>query len=908
MVHVSIPALTILLVLVGQASAQGIKGDSAILVLCNASDPNQSWNIRTGATWGDPNTLVANYARDPYAHCLDVADRDTGDNVAVRGWKCCCKGLPICGDCKDEVDNYNQDYILDSATSRVLTGVKMGKKCLVPSDNFPTVGSHIETLSCDFAMYSGGNYIVYSSEAPHLRLGSNSSLCLGTYADAPSPPPPPPPSIPQACLPGSNESSLPFCNMSLPLEDRVADLVQRMQLNEKVTQLIGGIGGGTTVGIPRLGVPQYQYHSEGLHGLRDSCKYKLYSNLFPQVTAMAATGNLTLINAMASHMGDEARAFNNFLKGETNSIGGGLNYWSPTINVGRDPRWGRFQESVSEDPWLNGAYAAQFVKGFQGANDGVPYVKAAACCKHFYAYSLENSDGFSRHTFNAIVSPRDLTETYHPAFAMCMGAQPEQIMCSYNEVNGVPTCLDGKAQNGYLRQDLGFGGLIVSDCDAIGDAYKSHHYVSSAAEATAKGILAGCDLDCGSTYQASNIMSALNSKLMNESDLDKALHNVFRMRFKLGMFDDPAKNKYKSISTGVMGAAPALTLQAAQEALVLLKNDKKMLPLADGVSVAIIGPTANDTQVLMGGKGDYCPQHIESLCEGLVNRSKGTVTCSASLNDESMQMAQDADVVFAAVGGVLSHEGNDRTAITLPADQITLINQLYKQYADKLVLVLVNGEPLALDDLPGISTIIQALEGGENAGTAFAQMVFGDFSPSGMLPFTMYQSNYVNKVNMTDMTMRPNAMGSPGKTYRFYTDTPTFPFAFTTTYTTWNFSFATMPPASASVETLRKGIVVDIKVSNTGNMDAQHPIPIFVKQLNNPTAPRKSLVGLAKVMVPKQSSVTVSVNTSEYPGSCAFCVVGLDGTTTIPVGGSFQVSVGNAMDDYVTPATIKVTA
>ena len=259
--------------------------------------------------------------------------------------------------------------------------------------------------------------------------------CAGPKAPTPAPPAPPPlPPAPHVtpCYENSTLARLPYCSTSLQPEARARDLVARMTLDEKVRQLDHG---GENA-VPRLGVARYQYHSEGVHGVRTACKDMAGVNttLFPQVVGMAATGNLSLIRAMAAVMSTEARALNNLANGTVFSQGAGLNYWGPTMNIGRDPRWGRFQESVSECPWLNGAYAAEFVAGMQvgaaGGGEASQHVKIAACCKHYYAYSLENWQGFTRHNFDARVSARDLAETYLPAFRACAAAGVEQVMCS----------------------------------------------------------------------------------------------------------------------------------------------------------------------------------------------------------------------------------------------------------------------------------------------------------------------------------------------------------------------------------------------------------------------------------------------------------------------------------------------
>ena len=360
------------LVLLAAAAVPARGTGGATVAPCDAGSAAQAWRLRAG--WGQPATLV-NLAGSGEPQCLDVADRSKRAGAAVRSWNCCCdpesgladaNGTSVCGSpgrkppCGDTKDNYNQIYELNSQ-GQLTTGKVMGEKCLVL-----TPAGAIQTADCTA---SATKWEYTASESPPLRLAANRSMCLSTSGSGsgggrPSPDPEGPVEpVPQACT-TPNTSKLPFCNAQLSTDKRVADLLQRLTTEEKLTQLIGGIGGGVTVGVRDL-FPPYQYHSEGLHGLRSTCGLNkngpaqqpgtLYSTLFPQVTAMAATGNLTLIKAMGAHMGDEARAVNNYMQGNTVAKGGGLDYWGPTMNIGRDPRWGRTQESVSEDPFLNGA-------------------------------------------------------------------------------------------------------------------------------------------------------------------------------------------------------------------------------------------------------------------------------------------------------------------------------------------------------------------------------------------------------------------------------------------------------------------------------------------------------------------------------------------------------------------------
>jgi hypothetical protein len=325
----------------------GAAASNAGVAPCDAEDPAQAWSLRLTGSWGESATLVNVAEAEP--QCLDVANRRKGPGVLVRSWRCCCAGLKttagtdVCGrhPCGDIKDNYNQVYVL-STDGHLTTGKVMGEMCL----SIKHAGV-IETEACDA---TSTKWIYSATQQPPLRLAANTSMCL-TAKDSPSgPSPAPDPERPvepvaQACT-APNTTGLPFCDRSLATAVRVKDLLGRLALGEKLTQLIGGIGGGVTPGIRDL-FPPYQYHSEGLHGLRSTCGLgshgparnhtQLFSTLFPQVTAMAATGNLELVKTMAAHMAEEARAVNNYMEGNTVGKGGGLDYWGPTMNVARDP-------------------------------------------------------------------------------------------------------------------------------------------------------------------------------------------------------------------------------------------------------------------------------------------------------------------------------------------------------------------------------------------------------------------------------------------------------------------------------------------------------------------------------------------------------------------------------------------
>jgi hypothetical protein len=479
------------------------------------------------------------------------------------------------------------------------------------------------------------------------------------------------------------------------------------------------------------------------------------------------------------------------------------------------------------------------------------------------------------------------------------------------------TCLDGDAQNGWLRGKLGYRGLIVSDCDAVGDAWRSHKYCDSAANATALGIKHGCDQDCGSTYKAANLQGALSAGLLSESDVDVALGRIMTMRFNLGMFDGSAVPYTRiPIETTMNSAAgQKAALAAARESIVLLKNSKRTLPLDEtalrGRTVLMIGPPGGDARVLMGGKSDYCPEHSVSLFEGLqarANASGFTALYAPTLTAAVEAQLRSAAAVLLTVGGVLGSEGRDRVNISLPAPQPAMVESVIaalgpRGVADKLVLVLVNGEPVAIDQFePRIGAIVEAMEGGQAGGTALADVLFGDVSPSAMLPFTMVEADFVNQVKMDDMSMRPNAgTGSPGKTYRFYNKKPTFVFGFGLSYVDWGLAWGKpMPAGTQSVAALHGGLAFPVTVTNRGNSKLRLASPAGkIVQLyititkGHDSPPHRSLVALEKVFLRTGASAEVALHTAAFNGTCAFCVVDAQGTPQIQPGYAYELTVGD---------------
>jgi beta-glucosidase len=392
-----------------------------------------------------------------------------------------------------------------------------------------------------------------------------------------------------ACTEKKENETLPFLNAELGIDNRVNDLVSRMTLEEKIGQMVND-----APAIERLGVPKYNWWSEGLHGVARAG----LATVFPQAIGLGATWDQDLLYQVSTAIADEARAkHSNFIKKDKRFIYQGLTLWSPNINIFRDPRWGRGQETYGEDPYLTGKLAVQFIHGLQG--DDTTYFKTIATAKHFAVHSGPEA---TRHSFNSTTEENDLRDTYLPQFEMAIReGKPYSVMCAYNRYNGEPCCGSSRLLQDVLRTEWGFKGYIVSDCDAIVDIYKFHKVVPTPEEAAALAVKAGTDLECGNVYL--NLKAAIDKKLITEEEINVAVKRLFVARFKLGMFDPPEKVKYAQIPYSVVDSKEhkALALDAARKSIVLLKNKDAILPLKKDIgTVAVIGPNADQWLMLLG--------------------------------------------------------------------------------------------------------------------------------------------------------------------------------------------------------------------------------------------------------------------------------------------------------------------
>jgi beta-glucosidase len=397
----------------------------------------------------------------------------------------------------------------------------------------------------------------------------------------------------------------PYKDPSLPAERRVEDLLSRMTLEEKVSQMMND-----AAGVERLGIPKYEWWNEALHGVARAGT----ATVFPQAIGLAATWDTQLMHEVADTISTEARAKNNeFMRLGDRGRYKGLTFWSPNINIFRDPRWGRGQETYGEDPYLTARLGVAFVRGLQG--DDPRYLKVVATPKHYAVHSGPEPE---RHSFDAKAFERDLRETYLPAFrATVTEARAASVMCAYNRTNGEPCCANKRLLTDILRGEWGFKGYVVSDCGAITDIWKGHHFAGSETEASALAVKAGTDLACGREY--ASLVKAVKDGLLSEAEIDAALRRLLTARFRLGMFDPPELVAYARIpfTENDSPAHRALALKTARESIVLLKNEAGALPLKKDVkTLAVIGPNADAPEVLLGNYNGQPSKSVTPL-EGI---------------------------------------------------------------------------------------------------------------------------------------------------------------------------------------------------------------------------------------------------------------------------------------------------
>ena len=794
------------------------------------------------------------------------------------------------------------------------------------------------------------------------------------------------------------QEKFPFNDPKLSIEERVNDLVSQLTLEEKISQMVYN-----SPAIKRLGIPEYNWWNEALHGVARNG----IATVFPQAIGLAATWDIDLMNRVATVISDEARAkYNQAIKKNKRGIYQGITLWSPNINIFRDPRWGRGMETYGEDPFLTGEMGVQFVKGLQG-NDQ-KYLKTIATAKHFAVHSGPEPE---RHTFNALISDYDLRETYLPHFKKCVvDGQVYSVMCAYNRFRGDACCGSDPLLKQILRDEWCFKGLVVSDCWAVSDIFNFHKIVKTGEEAAAITVKAGTDLECGNSYPA--LINSVKHGFIKEEEITTAVKRIFTARFKLGMFDPPELVPFSKITSLDTEENREVALEAAKKSIVLLKNEKNLLPLNKKIkTVAVLGPNANDVEVLLGNYNGFPSQPVTPLqgikeklgdakviyergCELAENlpsfevigeeffytspecKEKGligeyfnnrdltgkpaftrvdskidfswwddapdpnfdtdnfgvrwsgvlippksgayalggygfngfriyledsllvkfdgefdpaktyqTVNLVAgkiykikmefykkmrysfvqliwSVPDEDMEKraiaaAQKADAVILFMGlsprlegeemkvEVKGFKGGDRMTLDLPETQSRFIKKIYA-LGKPTILVLLNGSALAINwEKKNIPSILETWYPGQAAGTAIADILFGDFNPAGRLPVTFY--------NSVDQLPPFNDYNMTNRTYRYLKEEPLYPFGYGLSYS--KFVYKNLRLSKKKIDECGT-VLLSVDVTNKSKIKGEEVIQLYIKAEKDIKL-NKALKGFKRVLFNPGETKTV---------------------------------------------------
>jgi len=702
-----------------------------------------------------------------------------------------------------------------------------------------------------------------------------------------------------------NSQTPDYLNPALSIKTRVNDLVSRLTLDEKVNQMLN-----STPAIPRLGIPPYDWWNECLHGV---ARTKYHTTSYPQAIAMAATFDVIAMKKMGDYTSDEGRAIHNeSLRKKDYSRYTGLTYWTPNINIFRDPRWGRGQETYGEDPFLTSMIGTAFVQGLQG-NDP-KYLKAAACAKH---YAIHSGPEPLRHVFDVKVSNHDLWDTYLPAFRqLVVNAKVAGVMCAYNAYAGQPCCGNDKLMVDILRNKWKFAGYVTSDCGAIDDFYETHKMFPDAESSATDAVLHGTDVECGNrTYKT--LIQAVKDGKITEKDIDVSLKRLFTIRFRLGMFDPPKMVKYDQIPITDLESKPhkELALKMAKESIVLLRNvpmpgqENNLLPLNKNIKrIAVLGPNADNANTQLGNYNGQ-PSVVTTVLQGIKDKlpgadifySRATDFVSTEPEDFSklIDSIKDADVII-YVGGISPRlegeemkvskpgfSGGDRTSIDLAAVQTDFLKAL-KATGKPIVFVMMTGSALAIPweegNLPtgqaGIPAIVNAWYGGEAAGTAVADVLFGDYSPSGRLPVTFYKSDS-DLPPFDDYSMQ-------NRTYRYFKGVPLYPFGFGLSYT--KFVYSNLKLSKTKIKK-NESVNVEVTVTNKGKMKSDEVVQLYLTHLKRgPDDPLYSLKGFRRITLLPGASEKVRFTVTPD----MMKLVNQDGKSVLN-SGEIKISIGGSL-------------
>ena len=648
-----------------------------------------------------------------------------------------------------------------------------------------------------------------------------------------------------------------YKNENLALDARVFDLVSKLSLEEKVSLL-----GYNSKAIPRLGIPAYNWWNESLHGVARAG----IATIFPQPIGMAASFNDDLIHEIANIISTEARAkYNLAIQNNRRLQYMGLTFWSPNVNIFRDPRWGRGHETYGEDPYLTAKMGVAFVRGLQGNNANA--LKAAATAKHFAVHSGPEE---GRDSFNAIVDEKDLRETYLYAFNALVDAKVESVMSAYNSINGTPSSINSKLLDTILRKEWGFKGHVVTDCGALDGVFGSHHASTSNVATAAAAIKAGINLDC-STILQKHLVQAVQQNLLTEKEVDAALSKLLATQFKLGFYNTAKKDPYQNYLVDSIHNTSHISLarKAAQQSMVLLKNKHQLLPIGKNQyeSVMIVGPNATSYDALIGnyhGVSDKAVNFVEGITAALDPSTRIEYDLGCDYNDTvhfgGIWAAGNSALTIAVLGlspvlegeagdAFLSKSGGDKSNIDLPASEVAFMKQLRASIQTPIIAVVTAGSNVNLAAIENYAdAIIMAWYPGEQGGNAFGDLLTGAVSPSGRLPITFYKST-LDLPNYTNYAMQ-------GRTYRYFQGPVQYPFGYGLSYASFNYEVLSGKGTSYKMSDT---LAANIRIQNTSNRDGAEIVQAYIEYPNMDRMPIKELKFFKRVDIKKGQYEKVKV-------------------------------------------------
>ncbi len=684
---------------------------------------------------------------------------------------------------------------------------------------------------------------------------------------------------------------------------KAKELVAKMTVEEKISQLLYN-----APAIERLGIDEYNWWNEGSHGVARAGT----ATVFPHAIAMASTFDPDLVGEVADVISTEGRAkYNKHIKYGDHDIFKGLTFWAPNINIFRDPRWGRGQETFGEDPFLTSALGVSFVKGIQG--DGEFY-KACACSKHFAVHSGPEK---TRHGFDAVVDMHDMWETYLPAFEKTVESGVAGVMGAYNRTNSEPCCAHSYLLVDVLRKKWNFDGYIVSDCGALGDIYKFHKFVETKAEAAAVSLRNTCDLNCGETYDA--LIDAYEQDLVTEDEITAAAENLFTIRYLLGEFEEV--RPYSDIGFDKLDSKEhkALNLRTAEQCIVLLDNKDNFLPLDKNTDkkIAVVGPNALSVTALEGNYNAYASEYV-TVADGIrrvfkdaeISVEKGCNYCDEYLNhwsgfqnmiSDGIATAAEADITILALGLDQSIEGEDtgfdndytscgdKRTLYLPATQQKLAEAVC-DVCENVIVVLLCGSSIDVGEKVRnhAKAIIHAWYPGSMGGLALANILAGDANPSAKLPITIYKGDH-DIPEFEDYSMK-------GRTYRYIDGDALYPFGFGLSYTNYKYDNAKVVSADG------EKITVSAEVENAGGIAGKEIVQVYAAYTDSRVAtPHWQLCSLKSVNLEAGEKKAVALDIDRYWVKAVTTDgerVDPDGKITLYIGGHQPDSVSNKLLGY----------